>query len=211
MPQKKNPFALTHVRAFANQMIGLIATVTAMSRTPTGQPDNRLLIYGELPAASQQAAEVAALMQEVLEKLTVNSERGRERVENGWTLATDLAEMLMLECGLSFRAAHQLVGFLAGKLRGVRDVSPELIVGACEQRLGLYIELSQAQLDAVLDPDLALQCRNETGGAAKSRVAEMSRNCALQFDEHRRQALDKCAFMEAKAKDLLTLAQALAE
>jgi hypothetical protein len=51
MPQKKNPFALTHVRALANKMIGLNATVAASSRTPSGQPDNRLALYGELPEA----------------------------------------------------------------------------------------------------------------------------------------------------------------
>ena len=210
MPQKKNPFALTHVRAFANQMIGLIATVTATSRTPTGQPDNRLLIYGELPAALRQAAEVAALMQEVLEQLTLNAGRGRELVENGWVLASDLAEMLVLDCGLSFRTAHQLVGFLAGKLRNVRSLSPEMIVAVCEQRFGLRIELSQDQLDAALDPDLALQDRSEAGGAASGCVAEMSYDCALHFAEHYRQALEVRAFLDAKAKDLLALADTLA-
>jgi argininosuccinate lyase len=191
-------------------MIGLVATVTAMSRTPTGQPDNRLLIYGELPAALRQASEVAALMQEVLEQLTLNAERGRELVENGWTLATDLAEMLVLECGLSFRAAHQLVGFLAGKLRDARELSADLIVALCEQCLGLRIELSQEQFETALDPELALQCRNEAGGAASARVAEMSCDCALQFAEHYRHAQEARAFLDAKARDLLTLAEALA-
>ena len=53
MPQKKNPFALTHIRGVANKMIGVLASVTAASRTPSGQPDNRLIIYGELPEAIQ--------------------------------------------------------------------------------------------------------------------------------------------------------------
>ncbi len=49
MPQKKNPFALTHVRGVASTMIGTLAASAAASRTPSGQPDNRLPLYGMIP------------------------------------------------------------------------------------------------------------------------------------------------------------------
>jgi argininosuccinate lyase len=108
MPQKKNPFALTHVRGVANKMIGVLTTVTASARTPSGQPDNRLLIYGELPEAMQTVNDAVALMTEVLQDIRFNADRGNALVESGWILATDLAETLVLECGLDFRNAHHL-------------------------------------------------------------------------------------------------------
>jgi argininosuccinate lyase len=213
MPQKKNPFALTYVRALANKMIGLSATVTASSRTPSGQPDNRLLIYGELPEAVWQATDVAALMAEVLERLTFNGDRGRQLVESGWTLATDLAETLVLECGLDFRAAHQLVGFLAGEFQALslRELSPEIIIAVCEQRLGRRIELSSTQLEKALDPFHAVQSRLEAGGASMHSMEMMLNSCAEQFNGYREQTLTSRAHIEGKERDLLTVAQALAE
>lgn len=49
MPQKKNPFALTHVRGVSSTMIGTLAASAAAGRTPSGQPDNRLPLYGMIP------------------------------------------------------------------------------------------------------------------------------------------------------------------
>jgi len=118
MPQKKNPFALTHIRGVANKMIGVLASVTATARTPSGQPDNRLMIYGELPEAMQTVNNVVALMTELLQEISFNSDRGKALVESGWILATDLAETLVQECGLDFRSAHQLVAFLASEFQG---------------------------------------------------------------------------------------------
>ena len=51
MPQKRNPFALAYVRATANHLIGVQAGVTAAGRTPSGQMDNRLFVYGAGPDA----------------------------------------------------------------------------------------------------------------------------------------------------------------
>jgi argininosuccinate lyase len=45
MPQKKNPYALTYVRGVANEMIGMLAGVAALGRTPSGQVDNRVFIW----------------------------------------------------------------------------------------------------------------------------------------------------------------------
>jgi len=212
MPQKKNPFALTHVRAFANKMIGLIATVSASSRTPSGQPDNRLLIYGELPEAMRQATEVSELMAEVLEHLRFKSGRGMQLVKSGWTLATDLAEMLVLECGLDFRAAHQLVGFLAGEFQGqsLRELSPDIIIAACEQRLGRRIELSREQLEKALDPLHAIESRREAGGTSKRSMENMLNRCSAQFACYHEQALQSRAYLEDKEKALFMLAEALA-
>ncbi|WP_374090808.1 lyase family protein [Methylomicrobium lacus] len=212
MPQKKNPFALTHVRAFANKMIGLSTTVTASSRTPSGQSDNRLLVYGELPEAVRQATEVSELMAEVLEHLTFKADRGRQLIETGWTLATDLAETLVLECGLDFRVAHQLVGFLASEFQGqsLSALSPDIISAACEQRFGRRIELSRAQFEKALDPLHAIESRQEAGGTSMRSMETMLNDCSARFTGYREQALQSLAYLEDKEKELLMLAEALA-
>src|SRR5260370_16374812 len=62
MPQKKNPYALAYVRGATNELIGMQASVAALGRTPSGQVDNRIFIYGDVPRALEMATGVAELM-----------------------------------------------------------------------------------------------------------------------------------------------------
>lgn len=139
MPQKKNPFALTHVRGLANRMIGILATSAASGRTPSGQPDNRLALYGMIPRAIEDTHGAVELMGEVVSLLSFNTQRGRARLDDGSALATDLAEVLVLKCGLDFRMAHRLVGHLARQMLtqgGLASITPEQLSAAAEQLLG---------------------------------------------------------------------------
>jgi argininosuccinate lyase len=179
MPQKKNPFALTHIRGVANKMIGVIASVTASARTPTGQPDNRLLIYGELPDAMQTVNNAAALMQEVLEDITFNAERGMTLVASGWVMSTDLAEALVVECGLDFRSAHRLVAFLASQYQGksIMELDHKALLLASENIIGYAITLTEQQLKFALDVNFAIQARKEPGGTAGESINNMIAEC----------------------------------
>jgi argininosuccinate lyase len=186
MPQKKNPFALTHVRGVANKMIGVLTTVTASARTPSGQPDNRLLIYGELPEAMQTVNDAVALMEEVLQDLSFNADRGKALVESGWILATDLAETLVLECGLDFRNAHHIVAFLASEYRGksIAQLDLKTLMQSAEKVLGHAIRLTEQQLKAALNANLAIQARTEPGGTATPCMDNMIAECQEKLANH---------------------------
>lgn len=186
MPQKKNPFALTHIRGVANKMIGVLVGVIASQRTPTGQPDNRLFTYGELPEAMQTVKDVASLLTEVLEDLTFNDERGAALVTSGWVLSTDLAEALVLECGLDFRKAHQLVAYLASEYqnKSMQDLNSTTVIQVAERLFGHPIALSEQQLISMLNSHLAIQSRSEPGGAAVNSMNTMITECRQQLAKH---------------------------
>src|SRR5436190_21340356 len=112
MPQKKNPYALAYVRGATNELIGMQTSVAALGRTPSGQVDNRIFMYGDVPRALEMATGVATLMGGVLNGMSFHSSVATERLANGFTTATDLAEMITLETGLDFRTAHRIVGRL---------------------------------------------------------------------------------------------------
>ncbi len=180
MPQKKNPFALTHVRGTASMMIGTLAASAAASRTPSGQPDNRLPLYGAIPRAIEDTQEAVGLMGEVVSFLTFNEQCGRARLDRGFALATDLAEVLVLESGLDFRQAHRLVGHLVRRHLANGDLNrltPDEVAVAAEQMLGQRIELSQAALRDALDPEAAVAARTAPGGAALESVDSMITQC----------------------------------
>jgi argininosuccinate lyase len=186
MPQKKNPFALTHLRGAANAMFGTLASVAAAGRTPSGQPDNRLAIYGAIPRAIADTRDAVELMGEVVSFLTFNAQRGRALLDGGFVLATDLAETLVLECGLDFRQAHRLVGHLVrrrlacGSLHGL---TPEELAAAAVETLGRRVDISPRALGDALDPESAIAARIAPGGAAPGSLDAMLAECGQALGE----------------------------
>jgi len=208
MPQKKNPFALTHIRGVANKMIGVTASVTASARTPSGQPDNRLLIYGELPDAMQTVNNAASLMTEVLEDITFNAKRGRALVASGWVMATDLAESLVLESGLDFRTAHQVVAFLASEhqVKSIMELDHKTLMQTAEKVFGHSITLTEQQLKSALDVNLAIQARTEPGGTAVDSMNNMIAECRQKLATHHENNQSSLVSFASKQQSVLKLA-----
>ena len=176
MPQKKNPFALTHVRGLANTMVGTLAASAALGGTPSGQPDNRLPLYGMIPRAIEDTRDAVDLMGEVVRLLNFNAQRGRERLETGFSLATDLAEVLVLETDLDFRQAHRLVGHLVRNRLDRRDLArltTEELSEAAAQVLKQRIDLSEEALRSALDSEAAVAARTAPGGASSEAMDTM--------------------------------------
>ena len=126
MPQKKNPYALNYVRGATNELSGILHAVAASGRTPSGQVDNRVFAYGDVPRALETATGVATLMAGVLTGLRFNATQAETRLLSGFATATDLAETITLETGLDFRTAHRIVGRLvreAAQATGSQDVT----------------------------------------------------------------------------------------
>ncbi len=209
MPQKKNPFALTHIRGVANKMIGVSATVTASARTPSGQPDNRLLIYGELPEAMQTVNNAMALMSEVLQEIKFNTNRGKVLVESGWILATDLAETLVLECGLDFRSAHQIVAYLASEYqdKSILELDHKLVMQSTEKVLGHSVSVTEQQLKSALDANLAIQARSEPGGTATPCMDSMIAECREKLTSHHQKNQANIVYFANKQQAVLDRAR----
>lgn len=185
MPQKKNPFALAYIRAAANQAIGLQAALAASGRTPTGQMDNRLLAYGELPRALELAVGSAELMRSTLSGLTLSRENAARTLERSFVLATDLAEALVHRGGIDHRAAHRVVGRLSRTLheanRPAASLRPVDVADAAEIVLGQRVTLDDAALAAALDPREAIARRCGAGGAAEAPMSQMMSHFSAQL------------------------------
>lgn len=185
MPNKKNPFALTHVRGQANAMIGTLTTLAALARTSTGQPDNRLNIYGLLPKAIDDTVQVVKLMGEIVENVRLNRDTGRSRLDHGFVMATELAEALVEKCGLSFRDAHRLVGHWVRENRsgrGLAELTSIALSEAAFAMLGSGLDLAQDDLAEILKPENAIAIRTEIGGAAPEAMAAMIDHCRSELN-----------------------------
>ncbi|MFL5592532.1 MAG: argininosuccinate lyase [Ktedonobacteraceae bacterium] len=188
MPQKKNPYALAYVRGATNELIGMLTSVAALGRTPSGQVDNRVFIYGDVPQALETATGVATLMSGVITGLTFNAPVAAARLANGFATATDLAETITLETGLDFRTAHRIVGRLVREATQARRTMPDLtsadLDAAAQEILNRPLHLSEAALVQALDPAAAVAARQGIGGAAPEPLSAMLTECRASLGNY---------------------------
>jgi argininosuccinate lyase len=188
MPQKKNPYALAYVRGATNELIGIQTSVAALGRTPSGQVDNRIFIYGNVPRALEMATGVATLMGGVLTGMSFHSSVAAARLASGFTTATDLAETITLESGLDFRTAHRIVGRLVRDAtqtnRTMRELTTADLDAAAQEILNRPLHLSETAFAQANDPATAIAARQGIGGAAPEPLSDMLTECRSMLDSY---------------------------
>ncbi len=213
MPQKKNPYALNYVRGATNELSGTLTAMTALGRTPSGQVDNRVFAYGDVPRALELATGVATLMADVVKGLHFNAALAEARVASGFATATDLAETITLETGLDFRTAHRLVGRLVREaIQAKRQMSDLTIADldvTAQAMIQRSVRLPEQVFVQALNPATAVAARQGIGGAAPEPLAAMLTECRAALTAHvtwHEQATARIAVAE---EDLLRRAQEL--
>ncbi|MDP3486439.1 MAG: argininosuccinate lyase, partial [Bacillota bacterium] len=111
MPNKRNPVALEHVRSMLGRALGQAQGVmTAFHNVPYGDiNDTADNIQGDVKEIMGHTRGAIQLLTQILDTARVNTEILRERSVNSLATCTELADMLVRECQLSFRQAHGVV------------------------------------------------------------------------------------------------------
>jgi argininosuccinate lyase len=194
MPQKRNPVALEHARILASRSAGEAqAVVSALHNTPFGdivdaEDDLLPLVFTMFHNAGRALRLVAAAMEHACFDTAVMARQAAAH----FITATELADTLVREAGLSFREAHHLVS-LAVQV-APEDDTPERIAGEV-LRVAPGIASREALL-AALDPAIFVARRAVPGGPARSSIepeiarAERSQAELSQWLEFKRAALD---------------------
>jgi argininosuccinate lyase len=214
MPQKRNPYALSVVRGQAGVLIGTLSGLYAVMKSPSARSDNLIFAYGAVPRAVEAAARSIRLMSGVVSGVTVNAARMRAALDAGFSQATDLAEFVMLDCGVDYRSAYLVVGEAvrrasADGLRGV-DITGSMLDDAARTELGRALGLTGRDLTAVLDPAAIVASRVLPGGAAPAVVRGMAASCTAQAEALRAALVSRTGGFDAAEAKLLTMAQRVA-
>jgi argininosuccinate lyase len=178
MPNKRNPYALTMIRGECGVLIGRLTGMLAVTKSPSARSDNLIFAYGEVPRAMDLAVRQTRLMTGVIAGLTVNAERMYASLENGYAVAADLAEHLMLTVGIDYRTAYCVVGAAvraaaAAGIRGV-DMTGDLLAKSAIEVAGQDFGLASLHLRAALDPRAIVGSRVTRGGAEPGVVRGMA-------------------------------------
>ena len=216
MPQKKNPAALEHIRAAAGMIGGAQAAALAMTKnTPFGDVNDAVTAVNEpVLEAAQRTTRLLRLFAEVLEALTLYPERMARAAAEGFGSATELADAIVRERGLSFRVAHSVVvavvrdALAAG--RPADAITTADVDAAAQAALGAPLGLSPAVVAEALDPAANIRARGLPGGPAPAEMARLitAREAALAEAEAGLAATR--GRIEAARRDCLGAAAALA-
>jgi argininosuccinate lyase len=187
MPQKRNPYSLSMIRGTTGVLIGHVAGILAVQKSPSARSDNLIFAYGELPGTLEHARRMTELTAGVVATLTMNERRQREALALGFSQATDVAEQLMVSCGVDYRTAYQIVGAAVRRLAAeggtAADLTPVLLDQIASEQLGRRLAIDVATLADALDPAAIVATRVAVGGAAPEPMDAMLADVAADADE----------------------------
>ncbi|MBE0516355.1 MAG: argininosuccinate lyase [Methanophagales archaeon] len=207
MPQKRNPDYAELVRARAGSVHGGLMSVLLICKAlPSAYNRDLQEVTPHLVKATRTTTASVAAMKGMVEGLELKKEEMVKKASAGFTAATELADTIVRETGISFRTAHKIVASLAAGLAdepleslkeqesGKAFVSEvlqridDIALGITEKKLS-ELGLTEKKVKEALDIGSNIQKRNVRGGPAKREVQRMieRRKMELERDEKSRQ------------------------
>ena len=127
-------------------------------------------IWPPLAASLDTMQQSVQLYTAVFDTLELNREHLGQRAAGGFTTATELADSLVHEAGLSFRQAHQVVATLVREAVSAGLESTELTLdmlqAAATRTVGQKLPFSAQQMAEALDAEHFIRIRTLPGGVA---------------------------------------------
>lgn len=191
MPQKKNPCVAELMRARTCKVYGALQTLLIMLKgLPMGY--NRDLQEDKPPIweAFDVVQACVSILRGMLSTLTFDAERMAFLAAANFATATELANYLVRERGLSFRECHEIVGGVVGEL-----ASADLTFNSIEETQRLLknrdVEMSISELEAVLDPQQAISNNKSLGSTSPAEVTRMVEDFNVQLIEYESEIIQR--------------------
>ncbi|HEV2506962.1 MAG TPA: argininosuccinate lyase [Mesorhizobium sp.] len=191
MPQKKNPVAVEYLKASSGEVIGgLTATFSILKGGHFSHAgDTGRSSLAPLWPSLRLAGNALTITRLVAEKIEPNVETMRQRAGAGFSTATDLADCLVREGGLSFREAHHVVADLVrdalGRGMSTDEIGHGDVRDAIARVLGQTIDLPNEAVLHALDPDRSIEARRSAGAASPAETRTMIMAALVEMDRDR--------------------------
>jgi argininosuccinate lyase len=173
MPQKRNPVALEHGRALASKAWAETqAFAQIVHNTPFGDVvDSEDDVQPLVAQAFRDATRAVTLAAVTMAGAEFDVSRMRAGAAADWVTVTELADTLVRDHGLSFKAAHAIGAEVARSCR-VDDRARQVeVIAAAARALGHEVHLSEEALSRTLSPETFVAVRRTAGGPAPDLTA----------------------------------------
>ena len=212
MPQKRNPVALEHARAICSKALGQAqAVVLALHNTPFGDVvDTEDDIQPLVASSFRDALRALVLVRVAVRGMQLDTNRLESRAASGDTTLTELADHLVREHGLPFKAAHAI----ASRLARVHREDPDAPLGAAlasisGELLGAPLRYADARIAEILSPRHFVEVRRTHGGPAPGETARALHRSMTALDEDRAWLAARRAALQAAEARLRARSEAL--
>jgi argininosuccinate lyase len=172
MPQKKNPSALEHMKSMVAMVTGSHAAVlSCMKNTSFADViDGASGVNEPSLDAATKTRRVVALMAELIGAMTTRPDVMRKSAERGFGTATELADLIVREAGLSFRMAHNIVAAVVRETveagRSAMDITSDQLDRAATALFDRPLNIPEQAVAQALDPFGNVRLRTVEGGPA---------------------------------------------
>ena len=202
MPQKRNPLALEHAKAKTAHLIGIFTELSAIVRsTPYGHCRDLSEMLGPFWQGIKEMDTVLDLLTVTIRTLTVHGEKMAARTDENYSTVTELADALVIQCGLPFREAHQIVGSLVRKSVAAGMKACEITADQLDEEFravtGRNAGISDAQLKHILSGAASVAGKRSLGAPSPENCRQMvSEQCdtlqtARQIRQKRQEKIEE--------------------
>jgi len=207
MPQKKNPLLQETVRGRAAHQIGrLTGALTVFKDLPMGHNFDTYEANLLLDDSVTELLESLHITERVVDTLKVNADRMEENLASAYITATELADVMVREAGIPFRAAHQIVGSLVRRAieEGLKlsEVPLETINEIAVEIRGAKLDLTEESVRAATDPRINVERRASVGGPAPVEVRRMAEDRFRKVEDAEKRRVERLAGYERAHKRL---------
>ena len=192
MPQKRNPVICATVRSQARLIAARYAGICNACSVQFQASRDMTAAWEDVLECVKTAEGMCRISAEYTRSLRFHKERMEDILRRNFSNATELADSLVLQGGLSFRQAHKVVGGAVSDLfhkgAGQEDLTWELLDQWCRELNGIPLPITQEQVEQAKSFRVCVERRNCRGATAP---AEVTRMLGVQQEqlEHLRAAL----------------------
>ena len=174
MPQKRNPVICETVRSFARVLAGRYAGLVAASTVEFEASRDVTVVIEDALSCILTVNDMCRISAEYTKSLIFKPEEMMRILNMGFSNATELADSLVIDGGLNFRAAHTVVGSAIASLykKGLKqeDLTYELLDTCCRETTGAPLPLDRQAVEAAKDFRNCVERRDIQGSTARARV-----------------------------------------
>ena len=174
MPQKRNPVALEHARAISSKAVGQAAgLMIAVHNTPFGDiVDTEDDLQPLVAQMFKDAARAVSLVAAAMAGAEFDVDKLAERAGQQWITITELADTLVRDHQLAFKAAHAIAAkLIAGSRSAPGAPLAGILRDASKAVSGKEVVYTEAQLAEILSPRHFVEIRTTYGGPSPSETA----------------------------------------
>jgi argininosuccinate lyase len=181
MPQKKNPVGLEMIRAESVLTHNAVnAAFGILKGLPTGNGREPGYIDSEIFEATEKLVIMAPFLAEILDTLTIKVDAMLNKAREGFSMMTELADVIVRESDLSFHESYVLVSRLVSKVNGqgmkASAITTEMIDEIAVDLYKRPLKLTSEAVRRALDPVENVRVRAIIGGPAPVEVERMLKN-----------------------------------